>query len=298
MGLGFSYQPSYVVLTYYFDRRLGRVIGLTSTGSALGMLIIPPLFQKIISNYSWQGAILILAGFVSNIGVCAALYRPTVLEIKARINVQHEQSYADDLPESKNKNSLSRNLKDLISSVTKQGDFTLLKNIYFVCLLVAYFLYGVSYIIAFHYLYARAVDTGTSKPNAAYLVSAIGVSSCISRLTHGFIIDHHILTAAVLTSLAFFVCGVSCILTPLSDQYPALAMIAVLIGLSSGVYHSTIPTIAKEYAGFHYVSGSMGWMLLMCGGGVILGSYLTGMLRFVVNISSTIKGVEGSLLYY
>ena len=91
------------------------------------------------------------------------------------------------------------------------------------------------------------MDTGTSELNAAYLLSAIGIGSCVTRITHGFIIDHRILNASVLTSLAYFVCGVSCILTPVSDEYPVLAVFAVLIGLSSGVYNSTIPTVAKEY---------------------------------------------------
>ena len=258
------------------------------------MLIIPPLFQTLITEHRWQGAILILAGFVANIGVCAALYRPTPLEIKAR----GHNYRTNDYQEVDHKEPTKSSIDSCFSSVIAHGDLILFKNIYFKILLAANILYGFSYVISFHYVPVRAVATGTSELNAAYLLSAIGVGSCVTRVTHGFIIDHHILSATVLTSIAYFVCGVSCILILISDEYPFLATFAVFIGLSSGVYNSTIPTVAKEYVGLHHVSGGVAWMLLMCGVGVLIGAYSTGKYMFTVNISSTNKGAEGNLTHY
>ena len=109
------------------------------------MLVIPPVFQILISEYRWQGAILLLAGLVGNIGVCAALYRPTPLEIKAREHNYH----TDDYQEIQHKEPTKSVIDNILSAVIAHGDLILFKNIYFKLLLVAYFLYGFSYIISF-----------------------------------------------------------------------------------------------------------------------------------------------------
>ncbi|XP_072039202.1 monocarboxylate transporter 12-like [Amphiura filiformis] len=270
VGLGLSYQPSYVILTCYFDRRLAQANGFVSAGSAIGMFSLPPLLQTLITTYSWQGAILILAGLEANIGVCAALYRPTNLEFVRKHSVNNPistQTTAGCIKKIKN--------SKIVAIISEIWDFHLLKNCFFVLTLITFYLYGV-YIIAFHYFSARAVEAGISDLNAAYLVSAIGIGSLISRLTHGYIIDHHILSGCGLTAMSYLVCGIACAVTPLSDSYAFLMTVGVIIGVTAGVYHSTTPIIAKESVGVDHVSGAVGWMLLTCGSGIIIGSYLTG----------------------
>ncbi|XP_072032470.1 monocarboxylate transporter 12-like isoform X2 [Amphiura filiformis] len=268
VGLGLSYQPSFVILTCYFDRRLARANGFVSAGSAIGMFSLPPLLQTLITTYSWQGAILILAGLEANIGVCAALYRPTNLEIVRKTSIKNKPISTQPRAGCINK---------IIATILEIWDFHLLKSFFFILILISYCLYGV-YIIAFHYLSARAVEAGISDLNAAYLVSAIGIGSLVSRVTHGYIIDHRILSACGLTSLSYLLCSIACAVTPLSDSYAFLMTVGIVIGVSAGVYHSTVPIIAKDSVGVDHVSGAVGWILLAIGGGVMLGSYSTGVL--------------------
>ena len=252
--------------------------GVSSCGSSVALLILPPLFQKLISYYQWQGALLILAGIVANIGVCGALYRPTYLEIKARTIVnklQNDGSPQRKMSRSGSVGSPQRKLSRR-ESVVEAAELTLFKDVYFFLGLIAFFLYGLAFIIPTHYLTSRAKNIGFSDESAAYLVSSIGIGSFVSRLTHGVIIDHHILTVTSLTSLSYVLCAVANILIPQSDAYPALVTCAVLIGVASGVFHSTIPVIAKNYVGLDRISGGLGWLLFLNGCGSIFGSYLTG----------------------
>ena len=211
---------------------------------------------------------------MGNIGVCGALFRPTVLEIKARNSVNTSKT---DSPQSTKNEPKSRGYKvKFIKSVVEAGDLTLFKNAYFVLGCITFFLYGVGFIIPTHYLSSRAKNIGFSNEKAALLVSSIGIGSCVSRLTHGLIIDYHILNSFSLTSLSYILCAVSTILIPQSDAYAALVTYAVLIGIASGVFHSTFTIVAKDYVGHDHVSGGLGWLLCMNGFGSIFGSYLTG----------------------
>ncbi|XP_072047438.1 monocarboxylate transporter 5-like [Amphiura filiformis] len=346
LGFGLAHQPSYVILTYYFDKRLARANGIASAGVGVGIFAIPPFLQVLIDFYGWQSALLIMAAVLGNLGICAAIYRPSKLEIENRTsrpkqkannstsfelnyisgmeNACYEQdqttSGADQLhsnsspgtrehqigPKSnpkeitEDKTFSQPNFSSQIELHQNDGhpkstkysacakcyswgllelfDFQLLTNFNFVLLLMSYFLYGVAYVIAIQYWPVRAVHTGISELNAAYLISAIGISSLLSRLTHGYIIDYHIMSATVLTALAYAISGVSSALNPVSDSYPVLICLSVVVGLTSGVFNSTIPIIAKEYVGAKQVSAGTGLILLIIGISLILGVYVTGVL--------------------
>ncbi|XP_072047427.1 uncharacterized protein [Amphiura filiformis] len=344
LGFGLTLQPSYVVLTYYFDKRLARANGTAFAGVGVGIFAIPPFLQLIIDFYGWQSALLIMAAILGNLGVCAAIYRPSKLEIENRTsrpkqkanhstsfelnyisgmeNVSNEQDLTTPRADQLHSNSspgthelqigLESNPKETIEdkyfsqpnsssqielrqndahpksskcdacakccSLLELFDFKLLTNFYFVLLLMAYFLHGVAYIIIIHYLSVRAVHSGISEINAAYLISAIGISSLLSRLTHGYIIDYHIMSATVLTAIVYVISGVSSALNPVSDSYPVLICLSVVFGLTSGVFNSTVPIIAKEYVGAKQVSAGTGLILLIIGVSSILGAYVTGVL--------------------
>ena len=305
LGFGLTFLTSIVILTYYFDTRLARANGISSCGTAVAIFVLPPFLQVLIGNYGWRGTLLILAGLLANIGICGALYRPTMLEYKGKL----QSSAAADKP-SRITNGANKQTdavmngapleKEYSETQSKMGDsdtvamfpgsacmavgrtflgafdFTLFRNFYFDLLLISYLLQGLAYIIVIQYLPVRAVHAGISELNAAYLISAIGISSGVARLTHGYLIDYHILSASALTALSHFVSGLACALNPITDNYGVLVTLSVLTGLSSGVYNSTNALLAKEYIGLQRIAGGVGFTFFMIGAGVILGSYLTG----------------------
>ncbi|XP_072050273.1 monocarboxylate transporter 13-like [Amphiura filiformis] len=271
IGLGLTFQPSYVIVTCYFDRRLAQATGFVSAGAATGILTFPPLFQTLVDIYGWRPALLLLAGIISNIAVCAALYRPTIFEVKInRIRQLRNELGSDAKCQSK--------LGHVFTFVLHAGDLIVFKNIYFVFVIFSAFLFGVSYFLVLHYTASRAVYAGISGVYAVYLVSAIGMGSLVSRLAQGYIIDHQLMSVSSLTTLSQTLCGTACVLNPISNSFTVLVISAIVLGLGSGVMSSVLPILAKDYAGREHISGALGWILFSTGVGIILGEYLAGVL--------------------
>ncbi|KAG1682681.1 Monocarboxylate transporter 12 [Nymphon striatum] len=76
VGLGFIYLPAIVSVGYYFERRRAFATGIAVCGSGVGTFIMAPICQKLLEVYSWQGALLIIAGISLNGMVFGALMRP------------------------------------------------------------------------------------------------------------------------------------------------------------------------------------------------------------------------------
>uniref|UniRef100_A0AC35U2J7 MFS domain-containing protein n=1 Tax=Rhabditophanes sp. KR3021 TaxID=114890 RepID=A0AC35U2J7_9BILA len=63
VGFGFIYCPAIVIVTMYFEKYRALATGIAVCGAGVGTAIFSPLQEWIISNYSWQAALRINAGF-------------------------------------------------------------------------------------------------------------------------------------------------------------------------------------------------------------------------------------------
>lgn len=76
VGFGAIYLPAIVTVGHWFDKKRALATGLAVCGTGIGTFIFAPLSQKLIAEYEWRGAHLILAGIVLNCAVCGAIFRP------------------------------------------------------------------------------------------------------------------------------------------------------------------------------------------------------------------------------
>ena len=76
LGLGATLIAVTVSVAQYFDKYYDIAQSISSAGSSVGMVIMPPLMQYLATEYGWRGACLILGGMTGNILVCAMLLRP------------------------------------------------------------------------------------------------------------------------------------------------------------------------------------------------------------------------------
>ena len=284
-----------MILAYYFEKKLARVNGISSAGIGIGNFATPPLFQLLIDQYGWNSALLIISGIVANVAMFGTLYRVSYLELKSRITVRgsrkdtqpvqdedkavsvsleqtSQEAKTDSVKQIKTQSTVSQ----FVSVVLTSFNFQLLLNVRFVLLFIANCPRGIGYVIVISYLPARAVKEGISEIRAAFLLSILGIFSVLVRLSHGFLIDCKLLSATLFTAIASLIAAISCALYPVSNHYPFLAFLSVLVGMSAGVFNSTVPVVAKEYVGVSRVSGAVGLQLLSTGIGVLLGLFLTG----------------------
>lgn len=70
------YLPSILAVNFYFDKRRALATGFAMCAAGVGTFAFPPLEEKLLTVYGWQGAIWILAGMVLNCVMFSSLYRP------------------------------------------------------------------------------------------------------------------------------------------------------------------------------------------------------------------------------
>ncbi|KAI8495808.1 hypothetical protein Bbelb_262240 [Branchiostoma belcheri] len=77
-GLGFAlvYNPTFIIIGQYFHQKRHLAYAMMVTGTGVGGFIFSPVFQLLIDQYGWRGAIIVQAGVTLHLCVAAALMRP------------------------------------------------------------------------------------------------------------------------------------------------------------------------------------------------------------------------------
>ncbi|XP_078575695.1 monocarboxylate transporter 12-like [Branchiostoma floridae x Branchiostoma japonicum] len=98
-GLSLTYTPSLAMIGRYFDRRHGTANGIAVCGTGVGQFALPPLFQFLIDEFGWRGALLIVGGLMLNGCVCGALMKPIYLtEDGTKVDREAKSSEDQELP--------------------------------------------------------------------------------------------------------------------------------------------------------------------------------------------------------
>lgn len=75
-------SAAFVALNHYFAKKRGQAVGLSMAGTALGMLIMPQLVRILLEEFSFRGAVLILAGLALHSAVGSILLQPVKWHLK------------------------------------------------------------------------------------------------------------------------------------------------------------------------------------------------------------------------
>ena len=76
IGIGMTYLPAIVAVSFWFEVKRSLATGLAVCGSGIGTLIFAPLTRILLNNYGWKGTVLIMAALMLNCIVCGLLFRP------------------------------------------------------------------------------------------------------------------------------------------------------------------------------------------------------------------------------
>ncbi|XP_066288597.1 monocarboxylate transporter 12-like isoform X2 [Branchiostoma lanceolatum] len=271
-GLGFSlmYSPSLAMIGRYFDERHATANGIAICGTGVGQFALPPLFQFLIDEFGWRGALLIVAGILLNGCVFGALFRPIHLKEDSREeHVEREkQNSCSDPKQSKGVASLRQ--------IMETFDVTLLKHRPFL-------LYGTSLLgtvlgmsIIYVHLVAHAQILGVEKTQAAFLLSIMGVSDAISRPINGWLSDRGMISKVYYYTIGITGLAISTTAIPFGTTYAGLVVCMVFYGFFSGVFHPLIAVLVRKYSGVSRISGGLGWTFVFQGVAFLLGPPVAG----------------------
>ena len=247
-----------MIIGYYFKERYVLANGVGLSGGGAGLIVLAPLVRYLKNEYSWRGAMIICGALLANICVFSSLFRLSRAE--ATSMAAHRPEEHEEIGCSQNAKESGQNRRKSVSNTVRRHTLALVMSykvllsirVLMMVMVVAVFM-GFGYFFAVLHFVSNAINLGVSKTDAAFLLSYYGIAGTLGRLTHGPIVDKKILTSIQLLGMMMTVSGLSCLIGTLARSYAALAIFAMVLGLSLHVQAVMFPVLIKEVVGINHV---------------------------------------------
>ncbi|KAJ8008306.1 hypothetical protein DPEC_G00103470 [Dallia pectoralis] len=267
-GWALVFTPMVAVVMQYFKQRRSLATALGFTGIGLSSFVFSPFFQWLLEMYAWRGALLILGGLSLNIVACGALIRPlgATKAVVALAPGEHAWSCL----------SILRRCYSYL-------EMPLLFQRPFLTYSLAVSLFNAGYFVPYVHLVAHSRHEGFSEYQAAFVISATGVTDIVGRVVAGWTSDLGRLRLPHMLILWTSLSGVFLLLLPLASQggssYPGLLTVGLLYGFCSGAMTPLVFSAVPEIVGMDRMLGALGLLQMissLCG---LLGPPLSGGLK-------------------
>lgn len=282
LGFCFSFQPAVTILGHYFVRRRAFANAMSSTGTALGLCILPFLGNYLHTTFGWRGSFLILGAVLLNCCVCGAVMRP--LE-PPRHRGQPLMNHAPPPPEEENSQKTQGRMRMIwtyvASSLTKHMAFDQFCNnsryrVYAIG--ITWMMLG--FVVPLVYLVPYATAHQMEPSRAALLLSILGIVNIVVRPPIGIISNmpwfkgRHIYVFAS----ALLVNGLSNSICCIGPTFPVLLSYVVIYGLSMSVVGSLMFTVLMDTVEMHRFPSALGLLAVMESITLLIGPPLAGIL--------------------
>lgn len=248
--------PQSALLAQAFLRGRGAAIGMAFGGIGLGILVLSPLAQALITAFTWRGAFLGLAV------LAAALLLPLTTVLLPR------------------RAGVAPGVKVPGTIVADAGEWTLrdaLRTRTLWYLLLVFFLTPVGMFAVTTHQVVYAVDRGYGHLTAVTIFGLVGALSSVGRFAFGALSDRFGRAATGVLSYGFTALGIVALLFAAGPPvlWPLYAY-AFFFGLSFGARGPIISAMTAELYRGHSYGAILGVITVGQGLGMALGPYLAG----------------------
>ena len=269
VGMGFLYIPGVVASQAHFTRRRALAVGIAVCGTGVGTLVLPPVVELMVETWGWRSALQALACLCLASTMCGLAMFPapdTVTSTK-----EEEQLEQTDTPPIECR-GWRWPLSFLVGSTLASSPALPL----FLMVMVGDFLATMSLCIPYTFLPAMAVTQGIDAQDAAFLISAAGISSTVGRVLAGLLCDQRKLHPMTITLLATSLASLQALLLTTCSAYWSFVLLASGFGLCTGLWVACETPLIIRTLSFHLLTPAFG--LLTAGGGVaaLIGPPLAG----------------------
>ncbi|XP_024858446.1 monocarboxylate transporter 6 isoform X2 [Kryptolebias marmoratus] len=280
LGFCFSVQPGVTILGHYFVRRRAFANAMSSTGTALGLCILPFLGNYLHTEFGWRGSFLILGAILLNLCVCGAVMRPLQpTKLRGRPLMDHKPPPAGQETEQTPKRKARAVWKYVVASLSKHMAFDQLCNNRRYCVYATGItLMMLGFVVPLLYLVPYATSNNMEPSRAALLLSIMGIINVIVRPLFGIIFNmawfkgRHI----YVFSLALLVNGLSNIICCTGASFPVLVMYVATYGLSMSVVGSLMFTVLMDIVEMSRFPSALGLLAVMESVTLLTGPPLAG----------------------
>ncbi|CAH1263357.1 SLC16A12 [Branchiostoma lanceolatum] len=294
---GFGYSLSLITtmatIGRYFTTHRLRANSFASIGNSIVSFAFPPLFQYLMDEYTWRGALLLIGGIVLQVAGFGALVRPIVLKgdvtpkcdrtgdvIMKQSSTNGEKllensSTAESTPQTTHY-SPRETIMRKISSVI---DVKLLTEPRCIVFGTAVFLFGFGRFVPNIYLVPRARAFGVEEYPSAFLLSILAIGDIIGRASVVLLPEWPKFRRVDQYAVNIFLMGVVTLFAPLAKTYATMAVYSGFYGLLMGGCVPLLYSAIAEIGGANRISSSLGIAMFIRGIGNLAGPPISGWLR-------------------
>ena len=246
-----SQSISYIrVLSSWFDRHRGLVIGITASGIGLGYALVPLITQWAIGAYGWRGGYWVLASVVAFIAL------PLIVVF---VRNEPEHQLAGELPAT----STEPSGLSLLEAIRKQ-EFWIIA----LCILIVAIVFNA----VLPTMVPLLTDRGMTQESAVLAASIMGVGIALSRIVVGWLMDR--IFAPKIAFVIFLIASGGLALLLLGGTSYAVFISAFLIGLGFGAETDLMGYLIGRYFNLRAFGQIYGVILSIFLVGTGVGPYL------------------------
>uniref|UniRef100_A0A8B9SZM2 Major facilitator superfamily (MFS) profile domain-containing protein n=1 Tax=Anas platyrhynchos TaxID=8839 RepID=A0A8B9SZM2_ANAPL len=257
LGISFSWTPAISIVSHYFSKRRALANAIASAGECAFAFTFGPLFQWLIGQYGWKGALLIIGGIQLNICVCGVLMRPLTS------NCCLEASHSETPPDTG---------------------------------FVLYAMFGILAAMSFFvpplFLVPLSYSLGIDESWTASLLSILAMVDFAGRLLCGWYANLHVTKTIHLLTMTITLISTSLMLLPLANNYLSLAIFTGFYGFFFGTTVAVHITVLADVVGMSDFDSALGLFMLIRSTGGFLGPPLAGV---VTQTEKSISGPNFAL---
>lgn len=245
-----------VVLSMYFKKRRAISAGLAIAGGSAGSVVMPWVFEAVVNEYGYTGAMMIMAGLLLNAIPAALLLRPISTFLPLSAQRQQRAAMASV--------SLATTMKGLCAKVFDKELITSGFFLY-VVMLMAMAQIGFMMCMLFAPLAVREIPSQTDLVVLTPVL--MGTFELFGRILVGIVADKEKIPKNVVMGGTTIIPGtilIACILpihlgVVAEAAQPYLAMLAIsVMGLLGGAYLSLLTPVLTHYFGILKLPSTVG----------------------------------------
>jgi len=239
LGFGFMYLPAMTVIQLYFDKRLGMAMGLATSGSGVGQVVLAPVIQLLHKQLDLGKTFFVLAAIVLIPLVTSQAYAiPDELKAEVYSKTNRKKEKICEIEHEKSGKSGEKSYFTILLEAIRCPAFA--------CLLASHFLGLIPVYTGYIFTADRALSFGVEESKVSSVLSAIGLGNFLGRIFGGKLLDIFRTKKFILVTLFLLTHSVCLIISNYVESYIGQVVFGGIFGLTFGWYSSSFMVIIKE----------------------------------------------------
>ena len=299
MANGIVYVPGLIACGFYFDdQKRALATGIATSGSGVGIVVIPLPVGYINECLGWRYSMLFLGVISPIICLVALIMLPlppvggaddnqNIVNLECgddeKKNIQFYHSEQVDLKAAKKMSicemKFGLDLPIVIQEIKRylSDSWCLLKQPKLIMYCLSHGSFTLAYFIPIDFLSTMmAEDHGISVEEASYIIPIIGVSTCLGKLVTGLLISKYKMNSLRLHAVYLAGSGFCCFGFTLCTQYYHYIGFAIFYGFVVGPIDTLIVECLSTMFGLELVKDTVGFVMLVYAMGAAIGAPIGG----------------------